>query len=235
MASTCFSTRGKLAVKRRRDVAQYSAVTRPIGDKLVGAIDDQITQPAHHRRDRQKHQQRPQRPRDIDPFENSHDGIEKIGQQDGEQQSDHDIRRKVQKCEHDSQGNNALRRVGTRRNFDVFDLHNGCNFTIAHPRIPANCGLPQTARLRYRRTYDHARCRTPRDSSLAPGLPSRAGHSDCCDLDLLPAEVAARDARRADAGGHRAAGPFLSRRAVGAAGNGRMAAHHAAALCGDCA
>src|SRR6266481_3734876 len=91
-------------------------------------------------------------------------------------------------------------------------------------------GLLQAARLRYRRSHDDARRRIPGHSPGAPGRAIGARHPDHRDTDLLPAEIAARDACRANAGGHWAADAFLPRRPLGAAGNGRVAAYDHAAI-----
>src|SRR6266481_3108315 len=91
-------------------------------------------------------------------------------------------------------------------------------------------GLLQAARLRYRRSHDDARRRIPGHSPGAPGRVIGARYPDHRDSDLLPVEIAARDARRANAGGHWAADAFLPRRPLGAAGNGGVAAYDHAAL-----
>src|ERR1700681_2969539 len=103
-------------------------------------------------------------------------------------------------------------------------------FTIAQQYERINHGLPQAARLRYRRTHDDARRRIADHSPGAPGRSIGARHPDYCDSALLPSETAARHARRANAGGHRTADALLPRGTVGSAGNGRMAAHDHAAL-----
>src|ERR1700694_3300608 len=93
-----------------------------------------------------------------------------------------------------------------------------------------NHGLPQAARLRYRRTHDDARRRIADYSLGAPGRSIGARHPDYCDFALLSSKAAAWDAHRANARGHRTADVVLPRRPLGAAGNGRVAAHDHAAL-----
>ena len=127
---------------------QHGAVARPVRGKLFGANDDQISQPDENGRDRHQHQQGPQSARNVHSFQGSDDGIEKIGQKDGEQQGHHDVRGHIEKRENNSQGDNALGRVGSRRDFDFFHLHKSAHFTLAYRRTPGNCGLPRAARLR---------------------------------------------------------------------------------------
>ena len=84
----------------------------------------------------------------MDSLQDSDGGIQKIGHQDGEQKSHQDARGHIEKGKNNSQGDNALGRVGSRRDFDFFHLHKSAYFTLAYPRTPGNCGLPWAARLR---------------------------------------------------------------------------------------
>src|ERR1700681_1934864 len=103
-------------------------------------------------------------------------------------------------------------------------------FTIAQQYERINHGLPQAARLRYRRTHDDARRRIADYSLGAPGRSIGARHPDYCDFALLSSKAAAWDAHRANARGHRTADVVLPRRPLGAAGNGPVAGHDHAGL-----
>ena len=90
---------------------------------MIGSHDDEITQADKRGRDGEQHHERAERARNMDSFQDAYDRIKKIGNEYREQQGDHDIRGKVQEGEDDCRRDDPLRRVRSRSEFDVFDLH----------------------------------------------------------------------------------------------------------------